>query len=201
MSNNTMTTTTATTTTTLSTTTLTTLVNATISIITSTTTTLATTTTISNNASTHYQTCLQNYSKSTCRLAEFIRVLAYLLLTVSLLPQIIHLFNHGSRYIAGISYMWIVIRVLGLASLLVAHAFQWSSIFELIALVSTVVIFVQIFIYGDNLHRQQKVILMGTSVATWLVGGSIILLLRKREDFLMMTGYVLLAVHMLPQVK
>jgi hypothetical protein len=172
--------------------------------ITSTLTTITTSTitaTVSQNQSTNYQDCLQKYSKSTCRLAEFIRVLAYLLLAVSLLPQIIHLATHGSRYIAGISYMWIIIRVLGLASLMVAHAFNWSSVFEFIALLSTLAIFIQIFIYADNLHRQQKVVLISTSVLIWVIGGGIILLLKKRETFLIMVGYLLLSMHMLPQVR
>ncbi|CAF0762276.1 unnamed protein product [Rotaria sp. Silwood1] len=163
-------------------------------------TTAALTSIISANKSSFYENCLQKYSASTCKLAEFIRVLAYLLLGVSFLPQIIHLFNHGSRYISGISYMWIIIRVLGLASLMVAHAFNWSFIFELVAMVSTIAIFIQIFMYADNLHRQQKIILLASSLLTWIIGGGIILLLRKYEDFLIMTGYLLLSVHMLPQI-
>jgi hypothetical protein len=122
-------------------------------------------------------------------------------LGVSFLPQILHLVNHGSRYIAGISYMWLIIRVLGLASLMVAHAFKWSSIFELIALISTVIILIQIFIYADNLHRQQKIILIGTSLLTWLIGGAIILLLRNRDGILIPIGYLLLSIHTLPQVR
>jgi hypothetical protein len=158
-------------------------------------------TTAGANQSTPYKICLQNNPVSTCRLAEFLRVLAYLFLAVSLIPQIVHLFNHGSRYIAGISYMWIVVRVLALASLLVAHAFNWSSIFELIALTSTVIIFIQIMVYADNLHRQQKLVLVIASLSTWVIGGGLILLLRNRETFLIMTGYALLAIHMLPQVR
>ncbi|CAF0841726.1 unnamed protein product [Rotaria sordida] len=158
------------------------------------------TSTISTHQNTFYENCLQKYSLSTCRLAEFVRVLAYLFLAVSFLPQIIHLFNHGSRYIAGISYMWIIIRVLGLASLMVAHAFNWSFVFELIAIISTIAIFIQIFIYADNLHRQQKIILIGSGLLTWIIGGGIILLLRKYENLLIVTGYLLLSVHMLPQI-
>src|SRR4051794_36620189 len=67
-------------------------------------------TSTTQNQSIIADSCLLKYSSSTCRLGEFIRVLAYLLLAVSLLPQILHLFNHGSRYIAGISYMWMIIR-------------------------------------------------------------------------------------------
>jgi hypothetical protein len=157
------------------------------------------TSTISSNQT---DSCLQkNYSPATCRFAEFIRVLAYLFLSVSLVPQIIHLVNNGSRYIAGISYMWIIIRILGLASLMVAHAFKWQSIFEFIALISTIAMFIQIFIYADNLHRQQKVILIITSVSIWMIGGGIILLTRKHKEFLIMIGYLLLSVHMLPQVR
>ncbi|CAF3565322.1 unnamed protein product [Rotaria sordida] len=158
------------------------------------------TSTISTHTNTFYENCLQKYSLSTCRLAEFVRVLAYLFLAVSFLPQIIHLFNHGSRYIAGISYMWIIIRVLGLASLMVAHAYNWSFVFELIAIISTIAIFIQIFIYADNLHRQQKIILIGSGLLTWIIGGGIILLLRKYENLLIVTGYLLLSVHMLPQI-
>ncbi|CAF4616799.1 unnamed protein product, partial [Rotaria sp. Silwood2] len=185
------------TTTTQLTTLITTILNNT-NLTTTTATTLAST--ISANQSTFYENCLQNNSASKCRLAEFIRVLAYLFLGVSFLPQIIHLFNHGSRYISGISYMWIIIRVLGLTSLMVAHAFKWSFIFELVAVVSAVAIFIQIFIYADNLHRQQKIVLIASSLLTWIIGGGIILLLRKHENFLIMTGYLLLSVHMLPQI-
>ena len=157
--------------------------------------------TIAPNQITPYTTCLQQFSPSTCRLAEFIRVLAYLFLAVSLIPQVVHLFNHGSRYIAGISYIWIVVRVLALTSLMVAHTFDYVSIFELIALVSTVIIFIQITIYADNLHRQQKLILVIVSLSAWLIGGGLILLLRKQVTFLLITGYALLAIHMLPQVR
>ena len=190
-------------TTTLASTVVTTLKNTTAVVTTSITTTVTeiiSNSTITPNSSSNVDLCLKKYSTATCRLAEFIRVLAYLLLAVSLLPQIIHLFHHGSRYIAGISYMWIIIRVLGLTSLMVAHAFKWSAVFEFIALVATVALFIQIFIYADNLHRQQKVVLITTSLGVWIIGGGIILLLRKREEFLIMTGYLLLSVHMLPQV-
>jgi hypothetical protein len=180
------------------TTTLTT-TSAVVTIITSTVTTL--TSTISQNASENENYCSKNPASLTCRLADFVRVLALLLLAISLLPQIVHLFNHGSRYIAGISYMWIIIRVLALASLMIAHAFEWSSILEFIALISTIAMFIQIFIYADNLHRQQKVVLITTSLAIWMIGGGIILLARKNKDFLMITGYLLLSVHMLPQVR
>ena len=188
------------TTTTLSTL-LTTILNSTVSTLTTTLTSTTTTATISQNQSTNYENCLLKYSRGTCRLAEFIRVLVYLLLAVSLFPQIFHLSHHGSRYIAGISYMWITIRVLALASLMVAHAFSWASIFEFIALLSTLAIFAQIFIYADNLHRQQKIFLLGASLATWMIGGGIILLLRKYVSFLTTIGYLLLSIHMLPQVR
>lgn len=168
-------------------------------IVTTATTTILSSTNSSNH-STIYENCLLKYSLSTCRLAEFIRVLAYLFLVVSFLPQVIYLFNHGSRYISGISYMWIIIRVLGLTSLMIAHAFNWLSIFELIAIISAVAVFVQIFIYADNLHRQQKIVLLVSTVSTWAIGISLILLLRKHENFLSILGYLLLALHMLPQV-
>lgn len=153
------------------------------------------------NSNTTIDYCLQRYSAGTCRLASFIRVLAYLLLSCSLIPQIVHLIYHGSRYIAGVSYMWIVIRVLALSSLIIAHAYKWPTFFELIALISTLVMFVQIFIYADNLHRQQKLLLIISSLATWMIGIGIMLILRKHETFLIMLGYLFLAVHMLPQVN
>jgi len=183
------------------TTTVTSVLNSATVTTTATATSTALTSTTLSNQTTNSDLCLQKTSEAACRLAVVIRVLAYLFLSVSLLPQIIHLFNHGSRYIAGISYMWIIIRVLGLASLMVAHAFEWSSILEFIALISTVAMFIQIFIYADNLHRQQKVILIITSVSVWMIGGGIILLTRKHKDFLIMIGYLLLSVHMLPQVR
>jgi hypothetical protein len=202
MSNNTTNSTTSTTTsplTTLPSTTDSSLTSRDPTILTTIVTTFISTTTSNSNGTVDY--CRQNYPNSTCRLAEFIQVLAYLLLAISLIPQIVHLFNHGSRYIAGISYMWIIVRVLGLTSIMVAHAPQWQSIFELIALISTLVMFTQIFIYADNFHRQQKFVLIGTSVGVWLIGGGIALLARNHETFLMITGYLLLSVHMLPQVK
>ncbi|CAF3482460.1 unnamed protein product [Rotaria socialis] len=160
----------------------------------------STTSTTPANASTFYDNCLRQYSTSTCRLGEFVRVIAYLFLAVSFIPQIIYLFHHGSRYIAGISYLWLIIRVLGLTALMVAHAFNWPSIFELIAIISTIAVFIQIFIHADNLHRQQKIILIGGSLLTWIIGGGIILLLRQHDKFLILTGYLLLSVHMLPQI-
>lgn len=128
-------------------------------------------------------------------------MLAYLLLCVSLLPQIIHIANHGSKYIAGVSYIWLIVRALALASLMLAHAYNWTSIFELIALVSTVILFIQIFIYADNLHRQQKIVLGAAGALTCLVGGFILILLRGRPSFLITLGYTLLAMHTLPQVS
>lgn len=154
---------------------------------------------ISPNSSTDGP-CSQNFSVGTCRFADFIRVLAYILLGVSLIPQILYSFQHGSRYIAGISYMWIIIRVLGLTSLLVAHAFKWTFFFELIAIISTIIMLIQILYFADNFHRQEKIVLIGVSLGVWMVGGGIILLTRKYVKFLIMTGYILLSVHMLPQV-
>ena len=168
---------------------------------TSLTTSTTITSTISTNLTTLYEECLQNYSPSTCRLAEFIHVLAYFLLAASFFPQIIYIFNHRSKYVAGISYMWIIIRVLGLISLIVAHAFNWSSIFEFIAIISTIVVLVQILLYADNLHRQQQLILLGSSLLTWIIGGGIMLSIRKYESFLNIIAYLLLSVHMLPQVR
>ncbi|CAF0777207.1 unnamed protein product [Adineta ricciae] len=158
------------------------------------------TSTRSSNITNITNSCLLKNSPSTCRLGEFIRVLAYLFLGVSLLPQILHLFNNGSKYIAGISYMWLIIRVLALTSLVLAHAFQWSSILELIALISTIIIFIQIFIYADNFHRQQKIILISASLLTWAIGGFLLLLIRKRPDYLLTFGYILLSIHTLPQI-
>jgi hypothetical protein len=84
---------------------------------------------------------------------------------------------------------------------MVAHAPKWPFVFEFIALMTTIAMFIQIFIYADNLHRQQKVVLITTGLVVWMIGGGIILLLRNQENFLIMTGYVLLSVHMLPQVR
>jgi hypothetical protein len=82
-----------------------------------------------------------------------------------------------------------------------AHTFGWASIFEFIALVSTAIIFIQILFYADNLHRQHKLILIITSIVTWIVGGFIILLVQKYKDILMVAAYLLFASHMLPQVR
>ena len=97
--------------------------------------------------------------------------------------------------------MWIIIRVLGLTSLMIAHAFKWTFVFELIAIISTIIMLIQILYFADNLHRQQKIVLISASLGVWMVGGGIMLLARKYVNFLLMTGYILLSVHMLPQVE
>ena len=186
---------------------LTTVLNNATSLVTNLTTTTSirnsslTTTMVPRNSSTIYEECLLNNPLSTCRLAESIRVLAYFLLAVSLGPQIIHLFRFGSKYIAGISYSWIVLRALALAGLMMGHVFNWSTIFEFLALVSAVMIFLEIVIFAENLHRQQRLTLVGVTLITWIIGITLIVTLRNRVTFLVPLSHTILAIHMLPQVK
>jgi hypothetical protein len=145
--------------------------------------------------------CSGKFFLSSCYWAEFGRTFAYFLLALSLLPQIIHLFNYRTRYIAGISYIWIIIRVLALMSLVVAHAFGWSTILELIAFLSTIIIFLQILVLSNNLHRQNKIILMIISLSIWGIGRILIFFFIKQEQVLITIGYLLLAIQILPQVS
>jgi len=145
--------------------------------------------------------CSETFSLSQCYLTVWIRSFASILLAFSLLPQIIHLFNYRTRYISGISYIWIIIRILALTSLMVAHTLKWSSILEFIAIISTIIIYLQTIVFSNNLHRQNKVILIMISLVIWIIGGSIPLFFIKQEKLLTTIGYLLLAVHMLPQVR
>jgi hypothetical protein len=162
----------------------------------------ATTTTSVKNMSMNMTVsrCLLQNSEATCRLADAIRILAYLLFSVALLPQIIHLFRHGSKYIAGVSYIWIGWRVIALGALMMSHPFSTISVLEFIAFVSSIAIFLEILLYADGLHRQQKVVLVASTVGLWFVLGLVILSLKSRSEILHVIGTLLLAVHMLPQV-
>jgi hypothetical protein len=155
-------------------------------------------TSLLNNSSTKY--CSERFSLSTCYLAEFSRSFAYCLLALSLLPQIIHLFTYRTRYIAGISYMWIIIRILALTSFLVAHNFAWLSILELIALISTIIIFLQIIGFS-NIHRQNKIILIVITISIWIIERILFFFFVKQKHLLITIGYLLFAVQMLPQVR
>lgn len=157
------------------------------------------TTPLLNNSNNKY--CSERLSLFQCYLTVLIHSFAYLFLAFSLFPQIIHLFIYRTRYISGISYIWIIIRILALISLMVAHNLKWSSVSEFIAIISTIIIFLQIIVYSNSLHRQNKLILITISLFIWIIGGSIILLVIKQNNVLITIGYLLLAVHMLPQVR
>ncbi|CAF2389913.1 unnamed protein product [Rotaria sp. Silwood2] len=154
-------------------------------------------TTIFNHSNDNY--CVERSSITRCYLLPIVCMLAYLSLAFSLLPQIIHLFNHRSRYIAGISYIWIIIRALALIFLIVEHAFKWTSTSKLFAFISTMVILLQIILFSNKLHRQNKIILIVISLCIWIIGLSIIFFSRNK-GLLINIGYILLATQMLPQI-
>jgi len=156
-------------------------------------------TSLLNNSTDKY--CSERFSISRCYLTEFGRHVAYFLLAFSLLPQIIHLFFYRTRYIAGISYLWIIIRILALTSLMIAHTFKWSTILELIAFISTIIIFLQILIFSNSLYRQNKIILIVFTLCIWSIGRIFIVFFVKQEHSLITIGYLLFAVQMLPQVR
>ena len=145
--------------------------------------------------------CFERFSTARCYLIKFGHTFAFFLLAFSLFPQILKLFGYRHRYVAGISYMWVIIRILALTSLLVAHAFKWSSIFELIAFVSMIIIFFQIVTFSNNLHRQNKIILIVISVSVWSIGRILMFFFVKQERTLLTIAYILFGSQMLPQVK
>jgi len=147
------------------------------------------------------KSCSEGFSKLRCYVAEFDHTFAYLLLAFALIPQIIHLFHYRNRCIAGISYLWIIIRVLALTSLMLARGFRWASILELAAFISTIIIFLQIIIFSNNLHRQNKIILIVVALLIWTIGKILIFFFVKQERSLTTVSYVLLAIQMLPQVR
>ncbi|CAF0781715.1 unnamed protein product [Rotaria sordida] len=153
---------------------------------------------IFNNPNNKY--CVERFSIARCYLRAFVYMLAYLCSAFSLLPQIIHLFNYRTRYIAGISYIWIIIRVLALIFLIIGHVFKWASILELMAFISTIAVFIQIILFSKNLHRQNKINLIVISVSIWIIGLIIVFFFRKQKDLLINIGYILLAMQMLSQV-
>jgi len=155
-------------------------------------------TSLLNNSNTKY--CSENFLPLKCYLTEFSHTFAYTLLAFSLLPQIFHLFTYRTRYVAGISYMWIIIRIFALTSFLIAHSFAWLWILEFVALISTLIIFLQILIYS-NIHRQNKITLGIISISIWIIGRILIFFCVKQKNLLITIGYLLLAIQMLPQVR
>jgi hypothetical protein len=145
--------------------------------------------------------CLEGFSKLRCYIAEFGHVCAYIILAFALLPQIIHLFDYRNQCIAGISYLWIIIRVLALTSLMVAYAFEWAFISELATFISTIIIFLQIIFFSNNLHRQNKIILTVVALSIWIIGRILLFFFVQHKHSLITIGYILLAIQMLPQVR
>ena len=120
---------------------------------------------------------------------------------MSLLPQFFRFFKYQQRYIAGISYMWIIIRIIALTTLMSAHRFQWSSLLEFCALIVTILIFYQVVYFSNNLHRQNKIILATTAIFLWFLTKIVFILFVRQRTRLLTIGYVLLGVQMLPQVN
>ena len=147
------------------------------------------------------KSCSEGFSKLNCYITEYGHTCAYIILAVALLPQILHLFDYRNRHIAGISYLWIIIRVFSLISLMVGHAYGWASLSELAAFLSTLIIFLQIIFFSQNLHRQNKVILVVAALSIWILGRILLFFFVTQRHSLITIGYVLLAIQMLPQVK
>jgi hypothetical protein len=141
--------------------------------------------------------CLDKFSISSCFLAEFSGIIAQFILAFTLFPQILYLFYYRKRYIDGISYLSIIIRIVALILLITADAVKWVWIVELIA---TIIIFLQIII-GLNAPDRNKCTFISISLVIWIISSGIIIYFREQKDVLKNIGYALLAVHMLPQVK
>lgn len=147
------------------------------------------------------KSCTERFGRVQCYLTKHGQNFAYFLLALALLPQIIHLFKSTHRYIAGVSYIWIIIRIFALISLILAHSFHWRSILEFIGLLMTMFIFAEIIIFSNNLHRQNKIILIVISGLLWIIGKFLVYFLVKDRRVLINLVYILFAIQMLPQVK
>ncbi|CAF3451414.1 unnamed protein product [Rotaria socialis] len=133
-------------------------------------------------------------------LFEFIRISAHILLAFALFPQIIHLFKYRTRYIAGISYIWVIIRILALILLAVGNTLGWASIFQFVTFLLSMIIFFQIIAFSNNLHRENKKILIVTSLFFWIIGLILIFFFGKQHCLMKNIGYILMAIQMLPQI-
>lgn len=153
-------------------------------------------TSLANNSS-----CSERFSRVQCYLTRHGQSLVYLLLAIALLPQIVHLYRTRHRYIAGISYLWIIIRIFALALLILAHPLKWFSLLELMSLLTTMIIFAQIIIFSNNLHRQNKIILFVVCTILWAGGFSLVMFLVKENRVLINIVHILFAVQMIPQVR
>jgi hypothetical protein len=147
------------------------------------------------------KSCSEEFSKLNCYITEYGHTCAYIILALALLPQILHLFDYRNRHIAGVSYLWIIIRVFALISLMVGHVYGWASVSELAAFISTIIIFLQIIFFSKNLHRQNKIILIVAALSIWIMGRILLFFFVTQRRSLITIGYVLLAIQMLPQVK
>lgn len=136
-----------------------------------------------------------------CSVYEFFRIAGPILLALSLLPQLIHLFRYRVRFIAGISYIWIIIRILALMFLKVEEASKWASLFKLIGCIITFIVFCQILTFSRNFHMQNKIILIVSSFLIWMTGSIFLFYRGNHQHILAIIGYSLFAVQMLPQVK
>ena len=150
--------------------------------------------------SSNYDHCLEKFSISQWHFLEFFHTLAYILSAASLFPQIIHLQNYRV-HVVGISYIWIIMRGLAFITLIIGHGFTWLGILEFVALISTLVIFLQIISFSNHLHRKNKLILIMISSFLWINGGILSFFLRMPKSSFINIGYLLLAIHVLPQVR
>ena len=147
------------------------------------------------------KSCTERLDKIQCFMNRHGQTAAYFFLALALLPQILHLQRSVHRYVAGVSYLWIIIRIFALMSLILVKSFHWLSVFVCIGLIMSIVIFTQIVLFSNNLHRQNKIILIVVSLVIWLTGKILIYYLVKEKRVLINIIYILFAIQMLPQVK
>ena len=147
------------------------------------------------------KSCTERFSLVQCYLTRHGQSLVYLLLAVALLPQIFHLYQTRHRYVAGVSYLWIIIRIFALMLSVIAHSFKWLSILKVMGLMMSIIIFSQIVIFTNNLHRQNKIIFVVVSTIIWIGGISLIIFFVKEKQVLINIIQILFAVQMIPQVR
>ena len=145
--------------------------------------------------------CPERFSARKIYWLDWTQSLAPWLLAVALLPQIIYLLYYRTRYIAGISYISIIIRVLALVSLTGGHNTRFSWMGEFISFCSTTIIFLQILVFSNYLPRRNQLYLFLISFLIWIIGGGFLIYVIKKRRYLKTIGYLLLAAHMLPQVR
>lgn len=147
------------------------------------------------------KSCTGRFSRAQCYLTNHGQSLVYFLLTLALLPQILHLYQTRHRYVAGVSYLWIIIRIFALMLLVIAHSFKWLSLLELMGLLMSLIIFAQIIVFSNNLHRQNKIIFVVISGIIWIGGILLVIFFVKEKRVFINIIQILFAVQMIPQVR